>query len=909
MTKVIWLFSTGAIALATPAMAQDSPASPPSAAEAAAPESNAQGDIIVTATRRSQALSDVPLAVSAVTAETLQNSGATDIRQLNQLSPSLLVSSTTSEAGAGVARIRGIGTVGDNPGLESSVATFIDGVYRSRTGSGLTELGAIDRIEVLRGPQGTLFGRNASAGLIHVITAKPKFESEGTAEATYGNYDYMRGVVGLTGPISEHLAYRIDGVYVKRDGFLKDVVSGRDVNNRDRWLVRGQLLFEPTDQFSVRIIGDYTDRNEECCGAVYLPASDARLVAGTMTFGPSAVAGLIRALSGRADAVNDDPSLRQTAITPGRSYRSDVRDWGLSGEINYEMGLGKLTSITAYRDNRYIRGQDADFNALDLFIRPDNGDYQQRFKTFTQELRLQGEAFEGKLDWLVGGYYADEKLSLDDNLQYGPQYGLFYSCLVASQIPIPSPGAALSPTSPGCLTPTARGAIAGGAFGAASAPILASLDRLSGINGTGAGIDRYRQSSRNYALFTHNVFNITDRLSLTAGIRYTNERKKLSAQFNGSPGDFAACAANAAALNPFLNAPGVAPLAQAIFSFSCLPLAPVPVGTSLSDTKKEDEFTGTAVISFKPTDELMTYASYSKGYKAGGFNLDRSPLGAPFLGGQTLSGRMLRFEPEKVDAFEIGAKFNGRGFDLNVAAFYQLFDDFQLNAFTGTSFVVVNIAGCSELSGGSGGDSDNVDATGACTGKSKAGVVSKGVEIEAFLRPAPYFSANLGFTLADTKYRHNLTAVNGTPLQPSFFQLPGHRLSNSSLYTVTGSAGWTPPIGGSGLSGLIYADFRYQSDINTGSDLDQEKRQDGVMVVNARIGLRGADQRWGIEFWAQNVFDVDYTQVAFDAPVQPGGRFNTIEGVRRGFQTTRNQLFGAFMAEPRTYGVTVRTKF
>ena len=115
------------------------------------------------------------MAVSAVTADTLQNTGATDIRQLNQLSPSLLVSSTTSEAGAAVARIRGIGTVGDNPGLEGSVATYIDGVYRSRTGVALTELGPLDRIEVLRGPQGTLFGRNASAGVISVITAKPQF--------------------------------------------------------------------------------------------------------------------------------------------------------------------------------------------------------------------------------------------------------------------------------------------------------------------------------------------------------------------------------------------------------------------------------------------------------------------------------------------------------------------------------------------------------------------------------------------------------------------------------------------------------------------------------------------------------------------------------------------------------------
>src|SRR4030095_695946 len=168
-------------------------------------------EIVVTATRRNEALSDVPLAVSAVTAETLQNSGASDIRQLTQVSPSLLVSSTSSEAGAGSARIRGVGTVGDNPGLESSVAVFIDGVYRSRSGvrlhalggvepvevvrdavyrsrwgGGLNELGEVERVEVLRGPQGTLFGRNASAGLVHVITRRPEFEVGGNGAISFG---------------------------------------------------------------------------------------------------------------------------------------------------------------------------------------------------------------------------------------------------------------------------------------------------------------------------------------------------------------------------------------------------------------------------------------------------------------------------------------------------------------------------------------------------------------------------------------------------------------------------------------------------------------------------------------------------------------------------------------------------
>ena len=202
------------------------------------------GDIVITATRRNQALSDVPMAVSAVTAKTLRYTGANDIRQLNQVAPSLLVSSTSSEAGAAVARIRGIGTVGDNPGLESSVGVFVDGVYRSRTGIGLTDLGPLDRIEVFRGPQGTLFGRNTSAGLISIITAKPLFEPEIAAKSM--SAISVSSVLGsATGPISSTIAIRLDAVYVKRDGFLHDVISGRDVNGRDRWWCAGSYCSSP----------------------------------------------------------------------------------------------------------------------------------------------------------------------------------------------------------------------------------------------------------------------------------------------------------------------------------------------------------------------------------------------------------------------------------------------------------------------------------------------------------------------------------------------------------------------------------------------------------------------------------------------------------------------------------------
>src|SRR6478672_10508722 len=334
--KSVLLVSTGLFAIATPAFAQtavsntdtDKQAAQPTpgATEGAATQDQARekqpvdtGDIVITATRRNQALSDVPMAVSAVTAENLRNTGATDIRQLNQVAPSLLVSSTSSEGGAAVARIRGVGTVGDNPGLEGSVGLFVDGVYRSRAGVGLTELGPLDRIEVLRGPQGTLFGRNTSAGLISIITAKPRFTSEAHGQVDVGNFALRRFEAGINMPFSDTVAGRIDGVYVKRDGFLHDVVSGRDINDRKRWLLRGQVLFQPSDNLSFRLIADYSHRDEECCGATYLPAQDFTS-AGPQ---PSTTAGIERALGG---IINDDTFARDVSITPGRNYSSKVND-------------------------------------------------------------------------------------------------------------------------------------------------------------------------------------------------------------------------------------------------------------------------------------------------------------------------------------------------------------------------------------------------------------------------------------------------------------------------------------------------------------------------------------------------------------------------------------------------------
>jgi len=931
MAKAYLLASASFALLATvPAHAQDStPAAPTestsSTARTGAVEDADVGEIIVTATRRAEALSDVPIAVSAVTAESLQNSGATDIRQLNQLAPSLLVSSTGSEAN-GSARIRGIGTVGDNPGLESSVAVFIDGVYRSRSGIGLNELGEIDRVEVLRGPQGTLFGRNASAGLINIVSKKPSFDLGGFAEATYGNYDFLRLAGGVTGPVAgDTIAARLDAVYVQRDGFYEIVnaANGTEdrVNDRDRYFLRGQLLFAPNDDLEVRVIGDYTNRKESCCAAEYKYTAEAfdptPGVPGDVAFRQNRVVDILNSFN-----ANNFPAGgqfdRRIAVTPGRTYGGKTTDGGISAEANYDFGGATLTSITAYRQYKSGQASDTDYSVADLLYRPNDGTAYRQFKTFSQELRLNGSLFDDRLDWLVGGYFADEKLRTRDNLKFGADYGQFLACRLVASV---SPAAALRDPdrdADGCLSPVGAGTLlaafsgANAAGGTDGSQLVAAFQRLSSVGNVGFQTSNFDQRSRNYAFFTHNIFDITDTLSLTLGARYTNEEKKLSASFNSNN---TACPAQQAATLPAIagsgNATARALLGGAV-QFACLFNLSSQLNTlRLADELKDDQITGTAVLSWKPTPDLLTYASYSKGYKAGGFNLDPSALGSP-LGPQVPANVVnLRFQPEKVDAYEIGIKFNGRRFNLNVAAFRQEFESFQLNTFNGLFFLVQNVNGCDNLVGGSGADEDALGTTGTCAaGDVGPGVISEGVELEASLFPAPDLAITAGLTYADTRYEKDLVGnIQGTqPLAAELFLLPGSNLSNAPKYAVTSSIAWTPEVGSTGLSGLFYVDTRMTSDFNTGSDLFPEKAQDGFVTVNARIGLRGPDERWAVELWAQNLLDTEYDQVAFNSPLQAAGA-GTSRSVIELNQPFAGQLFSAFLSEPRTYGVTVRTRF
>lgn len=886
---------------AMPAFAQEQPA----------PEQQDFDDssiIVVTAQGREQQLSDVPVAISAVSGDLLEKSGANDIRELNQVAPSLLVSSTGNEAN-GSARIRGIGTVGDNPGLESSVAVFVDGVYRSRSGNALSELGPIDRIEILRGPQGTLGGRNASAGLISIYTAKPEFDFGGYGAFSYGNYDAIRAEGGLTGPVTETIAARVDAVYFKRDGFYNDVTNDTKVNNRDRYLVRGQLLFEPNDALDARLTLDYSKKDEACCAAVFVqpgfaplarvsPGLDsfARPLPGSpaLTSTQNPIIPVLLALGQNPNALTQDTFNYDIYSTPGRSYEGETEDYGAAFEVNYDFGNVSLTSITGYREYSNNQGSDTDYTTVDILYREPGRDAGARaFETFTQELRLQGTAFDDRLDWLVGGFFANEDLTVRDNLRFGTQYGAFAPCRIVNAV---NPALA-SPLSTGCLSAGGRAGLqaangGAGAFGAATPLIFAGLDTLAQVNDVGGTGDIYEQNSKNFAFFTHNIFHITNTLDLTLGLRYTNETKDFDASFGN---DNIYCPQNRALLSGLLGVPSLAGLAGGLISLSCQGNSTSEInGLSLSDSRKEDAFSGTAVLSWQPTPDLLLYSSYSRGYKAGGFNLDRSALSNPVAGNPAVVGTTanLQFDQEEVDAYEIGAKFTAPGFSLSGAIYRQEFSNFQLNTFNGSVFLVQNVNACGTDLGGA--DTDASAATGSCSPDDvKPGVVAQGVELEASLSPVPDLTMTMGITYTDTSYEDDLIGRDtGSPLDPALRLLPGDNLSNAPEWVGTTSFSYTPELGSSGLSGLFFVNARMTGDYNTGSDLLYGKEQDGFFLVNARIGIRGPDEAWAIEGWAQNLFDKGYTQVAFNTPF-----------------VASQQVYSAFLAEPRTYGVTVRGKF
>ncbi|MFM5906331.1 MAG: TonB-dependent receptor, partial [Novosphingobium sp.] len=491
-TRIVLLGTAAVASMALPAVAFAQSAPADEEAKAAPPAEVAVGEgneIVVTATKREQTLQDVPVAVSVTTAETIERAQIRDIRDLSTVVPSLRVNQLQSSANTNF-YIRGFGNGANNAGIEPSVGLFVDGVYRSRSASMIADLPDVQRVEVLRGPQSTLFGKNASAGVISLVTKKPQFNFGGNVEASYGNFNALVAKGVVTGPLSETIAASLAAGYNHRDGYVTNVVTGNKTNERDRWFVRGQMLFEPSSELSVRLIGDYSKIDENCCAVVNL-----QRLAGT----PSTAALPLL----RADEIAQTAPFADKVFTNFDSTNK-IENWGLSGQIDYSLGFLKLTSITAYRRTNAVTNQDSDFTSADLLGR----NFQDlRINTFTQELRLATD-WDGPVNALLGGFYFNERINQDNAVLLGSQFRSYANNLILGQ----SGGAFSVPTVESIL-----GAAQGN-------PALYTNNNRFFLGGQGL-TENYRLKDDAYSVFGQVDWEIADRLTLTGGAAYTHDKK------------------------------------------------------------------------------------------------------------------------------------------------------------------------------------------------------------------------------------------------------------------------------------------------------------------------------------------------------------------------------------------------
>jgi len=805
-------------------------------------------DIIVTAQKREQNLQDVPIVVTTLSEELLEDAGVRDIKDLQILTPGLIVTSTTNES-VTTARIRGVGTVADNPGIESSVGIVIDGVYRSRNGVGFGDLGELSRIEVLKGPQGDLFGKNTSAGVINIISEAPSFTPGFEGELTGGNYGAFGIAASVTGPLSDKIAGRLYMASRERDGFY-DVNRGvgprteTDDANQDFWTARGQLLLLPSDDTSIRLIADYTKRDEYCC------------VAPTLFAGPTApIVDALGGGNGLAGPPYGAQPFSRTAYA-NRGTSQEVEDMGLSAEMNHDINSwnATLTSITAFRQWETVNGGDLDFSGADLFYRLPDGDFSFALDQASQEFRLAGST--ERYDWLVGVFGSVEDLQRNDSFLFGAGAAPFLSTALAASVGFPGSGGtflacvtAPFPANFECATRV------GDRFGAPLAP--------GQTIAPGSGyIDRYSQSSNSIAMFTNNTWHATDQLDFTLGLRYTREHKRMNTFQTNIGGNGAVCAA--ARLNPVL---GTGQAANGLLGGGlCInQLNPDFDGRNYTQKFDDDDISGRFAAQYRFNPSLMVYASAARGFKAGGFNLERSS--APTVANNSNPSPIddTSFDSETVDSYELGFKSTlfDRSLLFNMTAFDQTYTDFQLNTFAGINFIVESIP---ELN-------------------------SRGVDMDfLWFTPVEGLSFQGGVTYTDSKYGEFTAADLQDPSRFGFVSLlPGNTVSFAPEWSATTAISFDRSIG-MGLRAGFNLSAKYTTEYNTGSDLLPIKMQDAFTLLNGRISLGSDDERWTVEVWGQNLTDEEYNQVVFNTPLQSGS-------------------YNAFRGAPRTYGATLRVQY
>jgi outer membrane receptor protein involved in Fe transport len=983
-----------AMAVATPAWAQD---------PAEEVERDAfGGEIVVTAQRQSERLQDVPIAVSAFSTEALE---AQQIKTPSDLQLTLpnVTFTKTNFTGASFT-IRGIGDLCVGTTCDSATAIHLNGDPLFSTRLFETEFYDLERIEVLRGPQGTLFGRNATSGVVNVITAKPKLGTfEAAAEAEYGNYNSMKGKAMINIPLGDTMAFRVAGIYLNRDGYTKNTFLDTRIDDRDLYSVRGSLRWEPSDDTTIDILASYfrekdqrTRIQKQLCqrdptgilGCLNTRRDNAPFN-GNATFTAALTSREFLAIRGIPQAfalgslygpdvyanttVPDDPRVVNTAYTPSY-FTSELT---IQGQIEHNFGPVSLQVSGQYQKVKLDASQDYNSNvgnralyagglatlqaaaggALGAGFTPyfapvaaaiiPNGPTGQLCTSLAEETGygayggnkicsdqslqfdrsnqnnsswsvegILSSDLDGPFNFLVGGIYADYHLT--ENSYYVNAFPIDYlTGVLGAFTAATNPPAAGGPLPPSFLaTPFFR-------------------------NNT----DDLKITS--YGLFGEAYFEFSDRLKLTAGLRYNNDKKAVTAR--STLASF--LAPHGGTTDTVFGSPFVG-------SFDADPGTP---GNQIIQTRqvKFNKLTGRAVLDFKVTDDNLIYASYSRGYKSGGINPPLQPIFAV----------PESFRPEQVDAFEIGSKnsFGNGALQLNLTAFYYKYKDLQLSKIVARTAVNDNVSaniygfeaeaivrpdpnvvvnlGFSYLNSKvsedkltsnprdfGGGRSDAViikDITNAAncavasTSGNAAGVNAfvngvqqvinggfvPGVQGGAGLQPTTAFPADGGiastgaFSICGVMEAAAAGAFAAAGLNPANFggieyfsagvpvNIKGNQLPQAPNYKFSAGIQYTARLGNGDMTLVPRVDLAYTGESYGSIFNGNVNRIKGYAQVNAQLQLNGPDDKWYVKGFIQNVFD-SASVTGLYITDQSSGNYTNI-----------------FTLEPRRYGIAAGVKF
>ena len=836
-------------------------------------------EITVVAQKREQNIMDVPVAITAVTGAQIEASGIKDMIDLQQNVPGLIVGGSQTTTTSNFS-IRGIGSTSNNFGVESSVGLYVDGVYRSRQSSLINELVDIQAVEVLRGPQGTLFGKNTAAGAINVRTVAPTVgERNAFVEFQVGDLDLMRLTAASNFTLTDEIAVRATYFQSERDGYVDNYtydlstpnigIQENAFNNRDRWGMRIQATYDNGGNFTARIIGDYSEIDENCCvgtSRIDALASKEALRLG-VPFAQAAGTDAVRLQLGDVVFTDFDYAAFGVPQFPnlitGVSWDdyitsvnhlpvSQNQDRGTSVELNWDLENGStLTSVTAVRMFDTYDFIDPDFNDTDLAVRFNDAEQD----SISQELRLAGTFGEGS-NWLVGAYYFAQEINSITETTAGPDLQPFYDLLIEA-----SGGTAPSDITAGVNLVSNTLALFGREF-PAGAPALPEGMFANNV---------VKQNHDGYAVFGQVDWSLSDALTLTLGARYTDESKDIDAVYTQT--------------NPGTAVPNPAEIEAAFDAFGAWVLAGTPVeelDTLIDDldplravagenagwaayeiqelsprpnvnrTLDDDQVTGTAKLTWYANEAAMLYLSYATGFKAGGTNADRIRYNPPPAPDFQL------FDAEKSASIEVGFKGDiGDHLRLSAAIYQTDFEDFQSNTFEGSGFILRN-AGDIEI---------------------------KGVELEFVWHPFDNTTITGYYAHNEGEYKSFERAVcwASAPFQilvddpgdtgEGFCSRSGESIPYNPEDRYQVSLTQDFPMGSNNL--FFRAEYTHASETTTDGDNDPLTLQDDFGILNLRVGVEIDDWNSTITLWGRNVTDERYYNGSFDPPLQNFGLMNS----------------------------------